>query len=388
MAGTATATISSLQSLLAHLWRAVCRDWGLAPHLETTYKLAIGCRARVKSIPQEYVGNAVVLDVAKSTVSDVLDKGLGWAAWLLNRAVLWRRLTRRRNHGFDVYGNGFGWGRPLAVRSGAGNKVDGKVTVYEGRAGGGSISGGATGKKNKCPGNRVWGKSEAPLALAPWVIFIRAMGGGNVPSDPPFGSQIYIQGTGLRMQSLVRNVCRAGSRGAAAWLLELAAAPVAAVQPGVAQPSSAVKHLRQRYGFARPTGVDQSVRVQSRALPAAAASGFGLCAKVLGATRGLSTVGNAAEVASDSDDSTSPAAEHPPRIKFKRPDKTARHIMNILNKEAVEKVRSEREIPDVQPGCMIQMRLLLAKHQRNQDLGQEESQESQAVLPEGQGERT
>ena len=131
------------------------------------------------------------------------------------------------------------------------------------------------------------------------------------------------------MQCLVRNVCQARSRGAAARLLELDAAPVAAVQPGVAQPSSAVKQLRQPYGFARPTGVDQSVRVQSRALPAAAASGFGLCAKVLVATRGLSTVGNAAEVASDSDDSTSPAVEHPPRIKFKRPDKTARHIMNV-----------------------------------------------------------
>ena len=75
--------------------------------------------------------------------------------------------------------------------------------------------------------------------------------------------------------------------------------------------------------------------MQSRAIPrdgrvpAAAASGFGLCAKVLVATRGLSTVGNAAEVASDSDDSTSPAVEHPPRIKFKRPDKAARHIMNV-----------------------------------------------------------
>jgi hypothetical protein len=68
MAGTATATISLLQSLLAHLWQAVCRAWGLAPHLETTYKLAIGCRARVKSIPQEYMG-------AKSTISDILDKG-------------------------------------------------------------------------------------------------------------------------------------------------------------------------------------------------------------------------------------------------------------------------------------------------------------------------
>lgn len=31
---------------------------------------------------------------------------------------------------------------------------------------------------------------------------------------------------------------------------------------------------------------------------------------------------------------------------------------------------------------------LLAEHQRNQDLRQEESQESKAVLPEGQDERT
>jgi len=39
-------------------------------------------------------------------------------------------------------------------------------------------------------------------------------------------------------------------------------------------------------------------------------------------------------------------------------DKSACLTMQILNKEAVEKVRSEREIPDVQPGCMIQMRLV------------------------------
>jgi len=168
MAGTATATISSLQSLLAHLWRAACRARGLAPHLETTYKLAIGCCARVKSIPQEYMGNAVVLDVAKSTVSDVLDKGLGWAAWLLNLFVasfdeakvrnnlvcwaqkpnlLYAKPSRNRAHTvtgssprFDVYGNDFGWGRPLAVRSGSGNKVDGKVTVYKGCDGRGSMA--------------------------------------------------------------------------------------------------------------------------------------------------------------------------------------------------------------------------------------------------------
>jgi large subunit ribosomal protein L19 len=32
----------------------------------------------------------------------------------------------------------------------------------------------------------------------------------------------------------------------------------------------------------------------------------------------------------------------------------------VLNKEAVEKVCPEREIPEVQPGCMIQMRLVIS----------------------------
>ncbi|KAI4969049.1 hypothetical protein ZWY2020_046379 [Hordeum vulgare] len=32
---------------------------------------------------------------------------------------------------FDVYGNDFGWGRPLAVRTGPGNKLDGLITVFE-----------------------------------------------------------------------------------------------------------------------------------------------------------------------------------------------------------------------------------------------------------------
>uniref|UniRef100_K3Y0V9 Acetyltransferase n=1 Tax=Setaria italica TaxID=4555 RepID=K3Y0V9_SETIT len=94
-----------------------------------------------------------------------LDRGLGWPAWLLNRAVAsfdearegddlasWARnpsllyLTPLRDPAnvmtgssprFDMYGNDFGWGRPVAVRSGAENKVDGKVIVYEGRDGGG-----------------------------------------------------------------------------------------------------------------------------------------------------------------------------------------------------------------------------------------------------------
>jgi hypothetical protein len=164
-AAAATATISSLQSVLAHTWRAVCRARRLAPEMETSYGLSVGLRARVKEVPQEYMGNTVVGAVAKATAGELLDKGLGWAAWLLNRAVAAsgdeasvRRMVAAwpekpsfmmvadlQNAGvmvisgsprFDVLGNDFGWGRPVGVRSGAGNKVDGKMTVYEGRGGG------------------------------------------------------------------------------------------------------------------------------------------------------------------------------------------------------------------------------------------------------------
>ncbi|RLN25286.1 putative acetyltransferase [Panicum miliaceum] len=40
---------------------------------------------------------------------------------------------------FDVYGCDFGWGKPLAVRSGSANKFDGNVWLFPGREGGGSI---------------------------------------------------------------------------------------------------------------------------------------------------------------------------------------------------------------------------------------------------------
>uniref|UniRef100_A0A0A9DP34 50S ribosomal protein L19 n=1 Tax=Arundo donax TaxID=35708 RepID=A0A0A9DP34_ARUDO len=161
------------------------------------------------------------------------------------------------------------------------------------------------------------------------------------------------------MQSFLRSVCRAGSRGASASakkLLECAATPHVVAQPGANQ--SFINHLRH-YGWIRPI---RSQIVPCDGVRAPAASG--LCVKAL-AMRGLSTVGNA-EVALEGDDSSSPAVEHPPRVKFKRPDKTARHIMNILNKEAVEKVRSEREIPDVQPGCIIQMRLQVPENKRRE----------------------
>ncbi|KAL2499668.1 HXXXD-type acyl-transferase family protein [Abeliophyllum distichum] len=33
---------------------------------------------------------------------------------------------------FNVYGNDFGWGKPVAARGGLGNKFDGKLTIFPG----------------------------------------------------------------------------------------------------------------------------------------------------------------------------------------------------------------------------------------------------------------
>uniref|UniRef100_A0A0D9VLQ3 Ribosomal protein L19 n=1 Tax=Leersia perrieri TaxID=77586 RepID=A0A0D9VLQ3_9ORYZ len=157
---------------------------------------------------------------------------------------------------------------------------------------------------------------------------------------------------GYAMQSLLRRVYLAGNHGAVGVkLLDSAAS-------GVAQSGANLLSIKQLRlcSWIRPFGnsIISSDGVQ--------ANGFRLNTLSM---RGLSTAGNA-EVCVQEESSSSPAVEHPPRIKFKRPDKTARHIMNILNKEAVDNVRAEREIPDVQPGCIVQMRLQVPENKRRE----------------------
>uniref|UniRef100_A0ACD5YAZ1 Uncharacterized protein n=1 Tax=Avena sativa TaxID=4498 RepID=A0ACD5YAZ1_AVESA len=80
-----SATISSLQALIAHLWRAIVRARRLPPGQETTCILVIGCRGRMRCIPPGYVGNAIAIGMTTGcTAGEVLDKGLGWTAWQLN----------------------------------------------------------------------------------------------------------------------------------------------------------------------------------------------------------------------------------------------------------------------------------------------------------------
>uniref|UniRef100_A0A0D9X3R3 Acetyltransferase n=1 Tax=Leersia perrieri TaxID=77586 RepID=A0A0D9X3R3_9ORYZ len=172
-AGTdmATATISSLQAVLAHLWRAVSRARRLSPSQATFYTVVIGLRGRVNGISPEYAGNAVAFGKAVATAGEIEEKGIGYTAWLINRAVAsfdeanvrssienWASepaftyvssliqfaagvaMATGSSPRFDVYGNDFGWGKPVAVRSGGGNKIDGKATVFEGSGGDGSLA--------------------------------------------------------------------------------------------------------------------------------------------------------------------------------------------------------------------------------------------------------
>ncbi|KAJ0536565.1 putative ribosomal protein L19 [Helianthus annuus] len=91
-------------------------------------------------------------------------------------------------------------------------------------------------------------------------------------------------------------------------------------------------------------------------------------------TRGITTLDESQK--SESQDASTIATEVVPRIKFKRLDKTATHIMqagrytylsfcNILDREAVEEVRTQREIPDIRPGYIIQLRLEVHENKRH-----------------------
>ncbi|KAK2663648.1 hypothetical protein Ddye_002222 [Dipteronia dyeriana] len=79
-------------------------------------------------------------------------------------------------------------------------------------------------------------------------------------------------------------------------------------------------------------------------------------------SRCITTVGNPVESASQ--DTPAAVSDVAPRIKFKRLDKTARHIMQILDKEDVEQVKANREIPDIKPGYIVQLKVEVPENKR------------------------
>ncbi|KAJ1389108.1 Transferase [Sesbania bispinosa] len=156
-----TDKISSLQALLTHLWRSMIRCKQLDPQEEVHYFLLIGVRPRlVPPLPEDYFGNAALLSGVTMKAGELLEGGLGKGAWEMNKMIslhsdemvkkqyeFWVKKPKLITLGsvsssnsfvtsssprFDVYGNDFGWGKPLAVRSGGAQKRNGKITVFTG----------------------------------------------------------------------------------------------------------------------------------------------------------------------------------------------------------------------------------------------------------------
>ncbi|KAK7351634.1 hypothetical protein VNO77_11224 [Canavalia gladiata] len=163
-----TTKISSFQSLSALVWRCITRARHVPYDERTICRLATNNRSRMEPpLPQEYFGNSLHAVNGEASAGELLENDLGWAAWKLHLAVTnhnhkavlhslhdWLQspiiyqigrffdpycVMMGSSPRFNMFGNQFGMGKPLAVRSGYANKFDGKVTSYPGREGGGSI---------------------------------------------------------------------------------------------------------------------------------------------------------------------------------------------------------------------------------------------------------
>ena len=162
-----TAEISSFQSLCAQLWRSVTRARKLDDFKTTTFRMAVNCRHRLEpDMDSHYFGNAIQSIPTYAPAGELLSRDLGWCADLLHKNVVahddatvrrgiadWERdprlfplgnfdgasITMGSSPRFPMYNNDFGWGRPVAVRSGRANKFDGKISAFPGREGNGTV---------------------------------------------------------------------------------------------------------------------------------------------------------------------------------------------------------------------------------------------------------
>ncbi|KAG6437103.1 hypothetical protein SASPL_102013 [Salvia splendens] len=162
-----TDLISSFQSLSAQLWRSVTRGRNIDAGKTTTFRMAVNCRHRLEPrLEPLYFGNVIQSIPTVATAGELLANDLRWSADLLHRNVVahdnatvrrgvkdWERnprlfplgnfdgamITMGSSPRFPMYDNDFGWGRPLAVRSGRANKFDGKISAFPGAEGDGSV---------------------------------------------------------------------------------------------------------------------------------------------------------------------------------------------------------------------------------------------------------
>ncbi|XAR64051.1 Quinate O-hydroxycinnamoyltransferase [Bertholletia excelsa] len=143
------------QSLSAVIWRCVTQVLCLSYDQQMSCKLAINNRSQlVPPLPTKYFGNYIQAVKGTATSDELLSHNLVWATLLLHQAVVEHNDTAIRRWSqfsnscdimvgstprFDLYGNEFGMGKVVAVLSRHANKFNGKVILYPGFEGGGSM---------------------------------------------------------------------------------------------------------------------------------------------------------------------------------------------------------------------------------------------------------
>ncbi|KAF8101474.1 hypothetical protein N665_0205s0067 [Sinapis alba] len=153
--------ISSFQAVLGHIWRSRVKHSGMSREEETRCRVPIDMRQRLKPKQKEdCFGNLVHTGIVTVKVGEMLDHGLGWLAQRINEMVRLQTDDSVKTFGenwvknveipvsvsstllvtscprFDVYGNDFGWGKPIGLRSGPPHS-NGKLVGLQGVEDGG-----------------------------------------------------------------------------------------------------------------------------------------------------------------------------------------------------------------------------------------------------------
>ncbi|KAL2901338.1 BAHD acyltransferase DCR [Bienertia sinuspersici] len=165
---SSTDDISSFQALSALVWRSMARANRL-PHDQVIYNYILAnIRERIDPpLPKYYFGNCIKVLTISTTAGELLDNNLGWGASLLHQSVAnlndklvcnfvnewlqtpycyhhaelhdYNSVTIEQSPRFDMFGNEFGLGKAVAVRSGYANKAIGVVYACPGHEGGGRV---------------------------------------------------------------------------------------------------------------------------------------------------------------------------------------------------------------------------------------------------------
>ncbi|KAF7845593.1 putative acetyltransferase [Senna tora] len=134
-------TISSLQALITHIWGCVVRHQHLDPQEQVTLIIAIGARQRILDPPlaDNYFGNALHVSSLRMKAGELVEGGLGKGGLEMNKLIGSHTEEKLKSYyegwvknpvvggvgkhtvvissspRFDVYGNDFGWGKPVAL---------------------------------------------------------------------------------------------------------------------------------------------------------------------------------------------------------------------------------------------------------------------------------